>query len=250
MKLSRKAIKEGLQQVPIEAVILGATNPTQLKLTSKEKQFAEELVLNGATKSDAYRKAYKPGGKRSTVNRKAHEVSKRGQVIGYAESLKAAMEAQRFATPAGLRALTIHELTKGALDPDMPPAQRVKCLELLGKITEVALFTERREVVKVSDAESVRAALLDSIRTAIKADAIDAEIIEGDDLLAELAQAQEATPTDAENDEGAEPPTAHPPSHGKAAATPLHSNPHNGSATYTQESPGTQSNVLPVEKDA
>jgi hypothetical protein len=67
----------------------------------------------------------------------------------------------------------------------MPPAQRVKCLELLGKITEVALFTERRETVITHDSEKIREKLLASIRSAIKFEATDVDV-SGDDLLAEL----------------------------------------------------------------
>ena len=239
-KLTRAQIREGLDQTPIEAVILGSVNNSGIKLTHKEKRFAEEIAL-GATKSDAYRKAYKPRGKNATIHKRAHEVSKRGEVLGYAESLKAAMEAERLATPAHLRALTIHELTKGALDPEMPPAQRVKCLELLGKITEVSLFTERREIVRVNKSEDARAALLASIKAAIKIDAIDAKVLEGDDLLAELARAK--TPTADDNAEAATPPGAHPPSSSEDSAQPLLSNPHTRSDSLTNQSPGTQTIV-------
>jgi hypothetical protein len=223
MKLSRKQIREGLEQTPIEAVILGAVNPTGIKLSPKEKRFAEEIA-KGATKSDAYRVAYKPKGNRHTVNKRAYEVSKREDVAGYSEAIKAALEAQRFATPAHLRALTIHELTKGATDPDMPPAQRVKCLELLGKITEVSLFTERREIIKVSDSSAARETLLESIKAAINAQAQDVDYTDADDLLAELTVAEtEEGPEDAETAD-AEP---HPP------ATPLDSTEEVGGYTHT-----------------
>lgn len=247
MKLTRKQIREGLEQTPIEAVVLGAVNNSGVTLTAKEKRFAEEMA-KGATKSDAYRIAYKPKGKRQTINNRAYEVSKREGVAGYAESIKAALEATRFATPAHLRALTIHELTKGATDPEMPPAQRVKCLELLGKITEVALFTERREVVKVSDASQVRAALLDSIKAAIKSDASDVEYQDADDLLREIEAARVIDEPGAGPDEidetealpGGDPPRTH-----ERAHTPLHSNPHNGSDTISSQiSPSTQPNVF------
>ena len=229
MKLSRKQIREGLEQTPIEAVILGASNTTSVRLSPKEKRFAEEIA-KGATKSDAYRVAYKPKGSLQTIHKRAYEVSKREDVAGYAEAIKAALEAQRFATPAHLRALTIHELTKGATDPEMPPAQRVKCLELLGKITEVALFTERREVIKVNDSEKARETLLESIKAAIKVQAQDVDYTDADDLLAELALVEsEQAPEDAET-EAADP---HPP------ATPQASN--EDPPPYAHTNPHTQS---------
>jgi hypothetical protein len=83
--------------------------------------------------------------------------------------------------------LAIHRITEKALDPECPPAQQLKALELLGKITEVALFTERREVIKVSDPSEMREKLMASIRLAIEnSQAIDVEARSADDLLAEL----------------------------------------------------------------
>jgi hypothetical protein len=62
------------------------------------------------------------------------------------------------------------------------PAPRLKTLELLGKITEVALFTERREVVQVKDSEAMRSKLLQSLRLAMdNSQAIDAEYTSADD---------------------------------------------------------------------
>ena len=231
MKLTRKQIKEGLDQVPIEAVLLGSAKRGEVKLTAKEKRFAEEMA-RGATKSDAYRIAYNPKGKRETINKRASEISKREGVQGYCEAIQAAIQAERFTTPAGLRALTIHELKKHALDESFPPAQRVKCLELLGKITEVALFTERREVIKVDDTQAARAKLLDSIKSAIKLDAIDAKLIEGDELLRELK-----TATASENAGDATPPTGHPPNTEIVGADTTHSNPHNESPAQASPEP-------------
>jgi hypothetical protein len=127
----------------------------------------------------------------------------------------------------------------------MPPAQRVKCLELLGKITEVALFTERREVVKVSDAAQVRAALLDSITTAIKAGADDVEYQDADELLREI---EAARVVDEEIDEGAGPeefqegadlPGGNPPDCEQEGEEYTHSNPHNQSELIADPNPPT-----------
>jgi hypothetical protein len=234
MKLNRKQIREGLEQTPIEAVVLGAVNNSGVTLTAKQKRFAEELA-KGETKAGAYRKAYKSKGNAETQAKRGYELAQKQEIVGYSESIKAALEAVRFATPAHLRALTIHELTKGATDPEMPPAQRVKCLELLGKITEVALFTERREVIKVSDAAQVRTALLDSIKTALKANADDVEYQDADDLLKEI-EAARVIDQDAEGGEGVDeagdetPPGGDPQSSAEDTATYMHTNPHNGSA--------------------
>lgn len=229
MKLSRKQIREGLEQTPIEAVILGAVNNSGVSLTPKQKRFAEELA-KGETKAGAYRKAYKSKGNAATQAKRGWDLAKREEIVGYSESIKAALEAQRFATPAHLRALTIHELTKGATDPDMPPAQRVKCLELLGKITEVALFTERREVIKVNDSAKARETLLESIKAAIKVQAQDVDYTDADDLLAELALVEsEQAPEDAETEAADPHPDATPQASTEDPPPYAHTNPHNQS---------------------
>jgi hypothetical protein len=65
-------------------------------------------------------------------------------------------------------------LTEHAISDDVQPAQRLRALELLGKVTEVAAFTERREIVKSTDSNTARSALLDSLRSALKMGAVDA----------------------------------------------------------------------------
>jgi hypothetical protein len=83
--------------------------------------------------------------------------------------------------------LAIHKITEKVLDKDCPPAQQLKALELLGKITEVALFTERREVVSVSNPAEMREKLMASIQLALSnSKVIDMEAQSADELLAEL----------------------------------------------------------------
>jgi hypothetical protein len=55
-KLSRKEIREGLDAVPIESVILGATSKGEKRLTAKQREFARQIAL-GETKAGAYRKS-------------------------------------------------------------------------------------------------------------------------------------------------------------------------------------------------
>lgn len=236
-KLTRAQIKEGLKAVPIETVLLGSIGAKEKTLTAKQKEFARQIAL-GESKASAYRKSRETKAKPETASKRGQELMKDGAILGQIEAYKIALEAQRFATPAHLRALTIHKLTEGALDPEMPPAQRVKCLELLGKITEVALFTERRETVVTHDSEKIREKLLDSIRSAIKADTIDVDV-SGDDLLAELGGKgiEPGTP---------EPhPVATPQKTFDTPAAVSHTNPHIGSS----EKPHQLSDSGPIEED-
>ena len=175
--------------MPIENILLGASNKAGITLTAKQKAFAEK-VAKGTPKAKAYREAYNSKGKPTTQATQGSKLSNQPHIATMIESIMQANEAMKYQTPAHLRTLTIHELTKHALSEDNPPAQRIKALELLGKITEVALFTERREVIKVESPDVMRERLINSIKLAIgNSQAIDAEYTEADDLLAEIAQA-------------------------------------------------------------
>jgi hypothetical protein len=187
--MTRAQIKESLKAVPMETILLGVHSAKTTGLTAKQIKFAEEIA-RGETKAGAYRKAYKSKGKPETQSKRGQELAKSGAVSAQVDAFKAAFEAQKYATPAHLRALTIHELTKHALNEDFPPAQRVKALELLGKITEVALFTERREVVQVSNPAEIKEKLLASLQLAMSAGgAVDVEATDAaDSLLAEIEQ--------------------------------------------------------------
>jgi phage terminase small subunit len=184
-KLTRKQINEGLEQVPINQILLGS-NHAGVTLTKKQKVFAEELVKTG-NKSAAYRKAYNTKGKPTTQSRKAQEVAQNGKVSAYIQALEQAKEAETYLVPARLRTLAIHRLTNLALNDEIAPAQQLKALELIGKMTEVALFTERRELIQTSNSETMREQLLNSIRLAISSEgATDVEAIEVDSLLDEI----------------------------------------------------------------
>jgi len=192
MKLTRAQVKESLKSVPIETILLGVHSAKRTGLTPKQIRFAEEIA-RGESKAGAYRKAYKSKGKPETQSRRGVELTNDGRIQAQIEAFQAAFEAQKYATPIHLRALTIHQLTKHALDEEFPPAQRMKALELLGKITEVSLFTERREVVHVANPAEIKEKLMASLRLAISArGATDAAMVtDADDLLAEIERGRE-----------------------------------------------------------
>lgn len=191
MRLTRKQIEEGLKTIPIDTLLLGAGNSKEKKLTASQIKFAEEIA-KGKTKAEAYRQS-RPNGRKSkakpeTASKRGQELAKDGAIQAQIEAFRVALEAQKYQTPAHLRALAIHKITEKALSEDTPPAQQLKALELLGKITEVALFTERREIVQTSNSVEMREKLLNSIRLAISSQ--NAETVESDqadELLAELS---------------------------------------------------------------
>jgi hypothetical protein len=185
-KLSRKEITEGLEQIPINQILLGS-GKAGITLTKKQKAFAEEVVRTG-NKSASYRKTYNTKGKATTAHRDALKIASNPKVVTYIQALEQAKEAETYLLPARLRSIAIHRLTGLALNDDINPAQQLKALELIGKMTEVALFTERRELVKVTDSEQMRDQLMKSIRLAFSSGgAIDVEATEVDSLLAEIS---------------------------------------------------------------
>ena len=184
-KLSRKQIREGLEQIPIDTVLLGVDNPIG-KLTHKQKEFAR-LVALGETQSGAYRGAYKSKGNTKVVAQRGYELGIRSDIQVVIDAYKLAHEAARYRTPIHLRELVIHELTKHALDTDCPPAQRIKALELLGKVSEVAAFTDRKETVVVNQSRDIRTKLIESLRNVVDVQDVIVKDEDADGLLAELS---------------------------------------------------------------
>ena len=254
-KLTKKQIQEGLELIPMDRILLGTG--TNIKLTAKQKRFAEELA-KGETKVGAYRKAYNTKARPAIQATSASRLASKPHIQLLTERIGLALEAAKYQTPAHIRALTIHELTRHAISEDTAPAQRIKALELLGKITEVALFTERRETVVTTDSGDARAKLMNAMRLAItNSQAIDAEYTSADDLLAELAggdvnddeqpdheRAEAYTAQETEQSradaggtgkvEQATPPTPQPQKSDEPAQLPMHSIPHNESPTNSQ----------------
>jgi len=246
--------------MPIETILLGANNAKEKRLTASQIKFAEEIA-KGKTKAEAYRQS-RPNGRKSkakpkTASQRGQELSKDGAIQAQIEAFKLALEAQKYQTPLHLRALTIHKLTEKVLDPACPPAQQIKAMELLGKITEVALFTERREVIQHNTSDQMKEKLLSSLRLAISSQgvtdvtetdpesllaeltakpinmAIDSDYVAEDDVS--LAQEDETPEAEGFSDQFlARPTTPPPPFFENLQPPPMHSIPHNQSPIIPQ----------------
>ena len=191
MKLTRKQIKEGLEATPIDTLLLGSPKT----LTHKQKAFAES-VAKGKSKAEAYRSAYDTHTTAQAQRVEAHRLSLNPNIALMIEAMKVSIEASKYLLPAHLRALTIQKLTEKALDPDVKPAQQLKALELLGKITEVALFSERKEITQTDTSAKAKDRLIASLAQAIRSSVnISADRKkEADELLAEITGGSLANP--------------------------------------------------------
>lgn len=165
-RLTKKEIAEGMKSVPIETIILGSQSKQGIKLTKKQKDFAEAVVATG-NKTEAYKRAYNHKGKNTTASRNAQTIVKSTNVQTYITALEAQKEVEEYLLPPRLRSMAIHKLSSMALNDELPPAQQLKALELVGKMTEVALFTERRELVHTLDSATLKAKFMEAVQMAI-----------------------------------------------------------------------------------
>jgi phage terminase small subunit len=236
-KLTKKEIAEGIQSIPIERILLGANSPNGLKLTKKQKEFAEQVVKTG-NKSEAYRRAYNHKGKRTTAARDAQKVATAPHVATYINALSMAQEVEEYLLPSRLRTMAINKLANMALNDDLAPAQQLKALELVGKMSEVSLFSQRVEHIHSVDSNTLKAQLLTAITTAITnskslqsrvkrtAESLLAELNGSDLVEIEGVASEILTP---------EPPTTpHHPKINSLVAEHLHSIPHNQSPSHNE----------------
>jgi hypothetical protein len=188
MKLNRSQIKEALEQTPIDQLLLGG-NAKDISLTHKQKAFAEQIA-KGESKAKAYRTAYNSKGSSHTQSKEGTKLLTNPTITHHVESIRLAIEAQKYLFPTHLRALVIQQLTEKALDPDVNHAQQIKALELIGKFSEVNLFQERREIKTDTNTTEAKAKLLDTLTNAIRTSRTLSEDKKqsAQDLLNEIAQ--------------------------------------------------------------
>jgi hypothetical protein len=104
------------------------------------------------------------------------------------EAIKRAISAQEYQTPAALRALVIQSLVGVITNPDSQPGQITAAAKVLGTVTEVAAFTERKEVRTITSSEDARAKIMAELKQLTSADVQDVTVNDdADSLLAELA---------------------------------------------------------------
>lgn len=130
-------------------------------LTEKQEAFAQG-IMDGMTYTAAYRAAYVADGMADgTVWSRACELAADSKVTARLHELKALKEAERRMQEVSRSGFVISELHKMATSGDIPPAVKVRALELMGKT--VSLFTDRLETEDMTDRSA------DEIEAQIKA---------------------------------------------------------------------------------
>ena len=194
MTLSRKAIREALETTPIDQ-ILGVANKG---LTHKQKQFAKGVAM-GKTKADAYRTAYKADASPHSLRKDPYTLSANPRIRQEIEAYELAIQAAEHRTPSALRDLVIHSLVQTLIDPETGAAQRIQAAKVLGTVTEVACFTDRKEVTTITSSQDARERVMRELRALMNGDAVDATVLDAESLLAELHPLGEATSVEAES---------------------------------------------------
>ena len=182
-KLTRKQIREGLDQVPVTDILGKAVSR---ELTHKQKQFALELA-KGNTKAGSYRAVYSKKAKPKTAGDAGSRLARDPRISAEAKALSLALDSQKHRTPEALRALVIQSLVSVLIDPEAKQATKVASAKVLGTVTEVSAFTERRETTIIRSSDNAKAELLKQIRLMFSGNVTDIETIDPNDLLAELA---------------------------------------------------------------
>jgi len=191
LKLTRKQIREGLDQIPVDQLF----NKTVSKqLTAKQKAFALE-VAKGSTGAAAYRKHYDTNGTKQTQGDAASRLKRDSRIAAEIAAYALAIEAEKHRSPAALRALVIQSLVQVVIDPDAKHATKVQAAKVLGTVTEVAAFTERKEVRTITSSEDARAKVMGELRRLMGSTVSDVTIIDAaaDSLLSELAGSADVT---------------------------------------------------------
>jgi len=194
MTLNRKQIKEALEQTPIDQLLLGG-NAKDISLTHKQKAFAEEIA-KGSTKAKAYRTAYNSKATSHTQSKEGSKLMTNPTITHHVESIRLAIEAQKYLFPTHLRALVIQQLTEKALDPSVNHAQQIKALELIGKFSDVNLFQERKEIKTDTNTTDAKTKLLETLTNAISTskNIDDTKRQRASELLQEIAQSMSDRP--------------------------------------------------------
>lgn len=194
-RLKRSDIQRARQtlQEMSPSQMVGMLGVAKSDLTPKQRAYAYNVAM-GATKAEAYRKAYPNAKSPNTIHHEPYRIAADPRIAAEINAYKLAAEAAKHRTPQQIRDLVIQTLVQQVIDPDIPPAIRTQSAKILGQVTEVAAFTERRESVVHHSSDKLRAQILEQVTALMGGKTIEGERIEQDaaSLLSELA----ATPDD------------------------------------------------------
>ncbi len=114
-------------------------------LTPKQEKFVQG-ILSGLSGSDAYRNAYDCSKmKDNSIHRESSVLMSNPKITTRLKAGYKRLEDSSITSAISLRRMVTEQLVKEAKDTDNNESSRIRALELIGKISEVALFTDRVE---------------------------------------------------------------------------------------------------------
>jgi hypothetical protein len=165
IKITRQAIRETLKQTPIEQILVGAHNVGKVNLTKKQKDFARK-VAEGKPKAQAYRETYNTNTTKQSQAEQASRLASNPKVSAMIEAFTLANEAREYLIPAQIRTMAIQNLVSIAINEQEKTSNKLKALELIGKMSEVSLFSETKTHVHLHSSEDIRGQLLAGLKAA------------------------------------------------------------------------------------
>jgi hypothetical protein len=176
---SRKELKAAIDQHGIGRVMMTRKS----ELSPKMRKFAENVAM-GETGADAYRKSYNATGKPKTIGDAASRLKADSRIIAEIEAYQLAIESQKYQSAANIRALVVQSLVQVLIDSESSPSHRISASKVLGSISEIGMFVDRKEITHIKASDDIR----DTIMMQLKAIASDATNIDIDanDLLRDL----------------------------------------------------------------
>ena len=170
-----RAIGKG---IPADKVLM-----PHVELSPRERQFVQRMA-EGAGKREAFIEAFEPGGTSRSVSTAAWKVAKRPEVQ-QALAQRQAVERLRYSqNPTEIRNFVVDSLQHEARTAQRP-GDRLRALELLGKLADVDAF-QTRTVITHERASDTTARLREKL--ARLGGVIDVEAHEGDPTQGEGAQ--------------------------------------------------------------
>jgi hypothetical protein len=157
VKLTRAQVKAGIEQTPIENILLGSLNADKVRLTKKQKDFAKAVAL-GKPKAQAYREAYDSKAKPATQSNEGHKLMKNPAISAMVDAFSLANEAREYLIPAQIRTMAIQNLVSIAINDGEKTSNKLKALELIGKMSEVSLFAETKTHVHLHSSDDIKTA--------------------------------------------------------------------------------------------
>lgn len=217
--MKRKEIRQALKEMPIETILMVGKS----ELTPKQREFARQVAL-GNSGAESYRKAYNTKAKPHTQGTEASQLKQNPAIAREIQAYEMALEAQKYRSSESLRALVIQSLVSVLIDPDAKQSTKVTAAKVLGTVTEVAAFTERKEITTISGSDAIKSQIMDQLKTLmIGSGSQDVTDVDAVDLLAELSI--DRVPVDDAAD--ADPTAPVPPAVGEQESRPhVHTIPH------------------------